>query len=309
MREVLVTGASGFVGTALVPQLAAAGWRVRAAARSTVKVPRGERIVPVTLPDLTGPVDWAPLLSGVSHVVHLAGIAHRGDAAAAAYDRVIRAASERLATACRRHGIVRLIYMSSIGAQAGSSAPGMISERDEPRPVTAYDCAKLAAEAEIRGAGIAHTILRPVLVYGPGVKGNMALLMRLAHSQWPLPFARFGNRRSLVALDNLNDAIAFALDAEGAHNELFVVADETPISLAEMIATLREAIGGPARMFAVPPSLARSVLLALGRGAMWERIGGSLVVDPGKLTRCGWRPRIATAEGLRAMMQATYPQG
>jgi UDP-glucose 4-epimerase len=308
-RKVLITGASGFIGSSLARHLAQSGWQVVAAARNPASVPAGAGIETAVQPDLDGALDWMPLLAGVSHVVHLAGIAHRGDADAAAYDRVIRAASERLATVCRQHGIARLIYMSSIGAQAGSSAPATLSERDEPRPVTSYDRAKLAAEAAIRQSGAEFTILRPVLVYGPGVKGNMALLMRLARSPWPLPFARFDNRRSLVSLANLNDAIAFCLDAEGARNQLFVVADEAPVSLAEMIATLRDAIGRPARMFAMPPSLARSLLLALGRGAMWERIGGGLIVDSGKLMRAGWRPRVVTAEGLRAMMRATYPQG
>jgi UDP-glucose 4-epimerase len=308
-RKVLVTGASGFVGSSLVRHLARSGRQVVAAARNLTSVPAGAGIEAAELPDLDGAPDWMPLLAGVSHVVHLAGIAHRGDADAAAYDRVIRAASERLATACRQHGIARLIYMSSIGAQAGSSAPGTLSERDEPRPVTAYDRAKLAAEVAIRRSGTEFVILRPVLVYGPGVKGNMALLMRLAHAPWPLPFGDFDNRRSLVALENLNDAVAFCLDADAARNELFVVADETPISLAAIIATLRKAVGRPERLFNVSPALAERLLLAVGCGAMWDRIGGSLIVDSGKLRQGGWRPRMTTEDGLLAMMRATYPRG
>lgn len=309
MATVLVTGASGFVGTALVPQLAAAGWQVRAAARNIAALPRGERVEPALLPDLTGPVDWAPLLAGVSHVVHLAGIAHRGGTDVGVYDRAIRVATASLAAACRQQNVSRLVYISSIGAQTGSAADHAVREEDFPCPVTPYDRAKLATEAEVRDAGIPHAILRPSLVYGPGVKGNMALLMRLARSPWPLPFGCFDNRRSLLALDNLNDAIGFCLDADVARDQLYVVADQTPVSLAEMIVTLRQAIGRSARLVGVSPALARSILLMLGRRAMWDRIGGSLVVDPGKLMRAGWRPRIATADGLRAMMRATYPRG
>src|SRR4029077_11658461 len=109
------------------------------------------------------------------------------------------------------HNIKRLIFMSSIGAQAGSAADHVVTESDEPSPVTAYDRAKLAAEEEIKRSGVPFTILRPVIVYGPGAKANIALMMRIAALPVPLPFGAFRNRRSLVAIDNLSQAVLFCL--------------------------------------------------------------------------------------------------
>lgn len=300
--RILVTGASGFVGRGLVPALVRAGHVVRAASRDPAALPSGASVEPVCLPDLAAPVDWAPLLDGVDAVVHLAGIAHRTGLAGDDYDRVVRAATAELARACAERAR-HLVFVSSIGAQAGSAAAHVVRETDPPRPVTAYDHAKLAAEAAVRNAGGPFTVLRPVLVYGPGVKGNMALLMRIAASPWPLPFGAFDNRRSLVARDNLAEAIGFCLATPATRGETFVVADREALTLAEMIAVLRNACGRPARLLPVPPVLISGLLRATGRGATWDRIGGSLVVDPARLLAAGWRPVIDTPTGLAAMMR------
>ncbi|MBK5959738.1 hypothetical protein CCR97_16230 [Rhodoplanes elegans] len=300
--RILVTGASGFVGRGLVPALIAAGHLVRAAARHVESDQAVGAIEPVRLPDLDGPVDWAPLVDGVDAVVHLAGIAHRSGVDDGAYDRVIHAATAALARTCAARSLP-LVFVSSIGAQAGSAADHVVRETDPPRPATPYDRAKLAAEAAVRDAGGAFTILRPPLVYGPGVKGNMALLMRLADTFWPLPFGAFRNRRSLVARDNLAAAIAFCLTAPGTRGETYVVADREALSFAEMITTLRDACERPARLVAVPPAPIAGLLRATGRAATWDRIGGSLVVDPGRLLAAGWHPVIDTRSGLAAMMR------
>ncbi|NOJ43545.1 NAD-dependent epimerase/dehydratase family protein [Bradyrhizobium australiense] len=120
-------------------------------------------------------------------------------------------ATANLVKACRHHPIKRLIFTSSIGAQAGSAADHVVTEADGPRPITAYDCAKLAAEEEIRLSGVPFTIPRPVIVYGLGAKANIALIMRIAALPVPLPFGAFENRRSLLAIDNLM-AIILCMD-------------------------------------------------------------------------------------------------
>lgn len=303
-RRVLVTGASGFVGRALVPALAATGRLVRAAARTTAAVPSGDRIEAVRLPDLAEPVDWAPLLDGVDEIVHLAGIAYRSNIEDAVYDRVIRAATGELARACIGRPIQRLLFMSSAGVQAGAAADHMVRESDPPQPATAHDRAKLAAEAEIRAARVPFTILRPTLVYGPHVKGNVALLMRISTQPWPLPAAAFSNRRSLLALDNLVEAIVFCLGAPATAGETFLVADPEPITVAEMITILREADGRPAPTAGASPAPFEILLRTSERNVLWDRIGQDLVVDPGKLLAAGWRPAVETRSGLRAAVRA-----
>ncbi len=301
--RVLVTGSSGFVGRALLPALVKAGYAVRAAARRPpASTPHLEG---VTLPDLAQPIDWAPLLEGVTSVVHLAGIAHRSGATEALYDRVVRGASAELARAAKTQGGRRLIFMSSIGAQAGSAADAVVTEETEPRPVTAYDRAKLAAEAEVRQSGVPFTIFRPVVIYGPQAKGNVARLLQLARLPLPLPFGAFGNRRSFLSLDNMIGAITFALEAPAAENETYVVADRDALTLCEIIATLRAAAGRPARLWSVPPHAVHSLLKLAGREALWDRIGRELVVDPSKLIAAGWTPRVDTRAGLAAMMTSS----
>ena len=300
-RRILVTGANGFVGKALVRHLAKAGYVVRAAARSRQALPSGPAIEFAEIPDIAD-VDWRPLLDGVDAVVHLAAIAHRDGVVEASYDRTIRLATERLASACAQAEIKRLIYVSSIGAQTGSAADGVITEDSPPHPVSAYDRAKLQAESAVRVSGCAYTILRPVLVYGPGVKGNMDRLIRLSSSPWPLPFGCLHNKRSLLAVDNLNDAISFCLASDLARNEHFVVADEEPIAVAEMLVLMRCAIGRAPRVFSVPRSLLERLVKAASP-RLWDRIGRELVVNPGKLLAIGWRPPVNVRAGLKAMMR------
>ena len=168
VTRILVTGASGFIGRALVAELANAGHSVRAAMRQPADVfPQSVEVIAVS--DLTRPVEWRALLSGVKTVVHLAGIAHAGpETAEQAYDRVNRLATAELASAAKALGIGHLIFMSSIRAQSGPASTRTLRETDAPRPTDAYGRSKLAAEDAVRAADVPFTILRPVLIYGPG---------------------------------------------------------------------------------------------------------------------------------------------
>jgi nucleoside-diphosphate-sugar epimerase len=301
--RILVTGSSGFIGSAVSSALAAAGHRVRAASRRRTGI--HDNIEWVELPDLENEVDWSPLLVGMDIVVHLAAIAHRSHADSGDYARANRVATASLAEACRHHGIKRLIFMSSIGAQAGSAADHVVTELDEPWPITAYDRAKLAAEEEVRRAGVPFTILRPVIVYGPGAKANIALIMRIAALPLPLPFGAFRNKRSLLSIDNLVHAIMICLAGPAALNQTFIVCDPEPITLAEMLTTLREAAGRPSRLIPIPPLAVRAMIMAAGRQSLWDRIGRELVASSNKLQGAGWLPQVQTKAGLRAMVRAT----
>jgi UDP-glucose 4-epimerase len=303
-RKVLVTGASGFLGKHLVPALAAAGWDVRAAARHPQPVAASGKVERVTLPDLARPSDWASLLDGVSHVVHLAGIAHApGALPDEVYTRINAEAAGELAK--QAHGrIERLVFMSSVRAQAGLAADHVITERDEPAPTDIYGQSKLDAERLIAKSGVDFAVLRPAVVYGPGVKGNIASLATLAKTAMPLPFGGLDNRRSLLALGNLAAAVALALEAEAARNETFLVADAEPISVAGLVAAMREGLGRAPHLVKVPQGAVRRILKSFGKEADWERVSGSFVVDPSKLTGIGWRPEIAIRDGIIAMMRA-----
>jgi UDP-glucose 4-epimerase len=302
--RILVTGASGFIGSAVSSTLVAAGHRVRAASRSPNKA-ANQALEWVALPDLADEVDWEPLVAGMDIVLHLAAIAHRSHVDASDYARANRVAAASLAQACRRHMVKRLIFMSSIGAQTGSAADHVVTEIDEPRPISAYDRAKLAAEEEIRRSGAPFTILRSVIVYGPGAKANIALITRIAALPLPLPFGAFRNRRSLVSIDNLSLAIALCLTTPATLNQTFIVSDPEPITLAEMFATLREAAGRSPGLIPIPPLAIRAMVIAAGRRALWDRIGRELVASSANLEKAGWSPPIETKAGLRAMVRAT----
>ena len=237
-----MTGATGFIGRAVVTAFAHATTRARGGTASAATAFRaGVEIV--QHPDLSQSFDWAPVLEGVDHVVHLAGIAHTGRARRR-FDRVNREATAELAAAAARAGVRRLVFVSSLRAQSGPAAEHALTENDEAKPTDAYGRSKLAAEAEVKTAGVPFTILRPVLLYGPGVKGNFAVLLRAARSPWPLPVKDFTNRRSLLGIDNFISALRFVLATPATAGETYIVADPgIPPRLPDVIATLRQATG------------------------------------------------------------------
>jgi nucleoside-diphosphate-sugar epimerase len=302
--RILVTGSSGFIGSALTSALAKVGHHVRAASRKRTAIADAPGVEWVEMPDLEHKVDWAPLVGGMDIVIHLAAIAHRSHIDSGQYTRANRVATASLAQACAESGIKRIIFMSSIGAQAGSAADNVVTETDEPWPITAYDRAKLAAEEEIRRSGVPFSILRPVIVYGPGAKANIAMLMRIAALPLPLPFGAFRNRRSLLSIDNLVQAVMLCLDNPETIGRTFIVCDLEPITLADMLATLRRAAGRSPNLVPVPPLLVRALVIAAGRQSLWDRIGRDLVASSADLQNVGWSPRVETREGLHAMVKA-----
>ena len=309
MSRILVTGASGFVGRAVVAALANDGHAVRAAVRRPTPAFPGN-VERVQHGDLAEPIDWSPLLVGIDVVIHLAGIAHIGPRIGAAlYDRVNHLATAQLATAAAQAGVSRFIFMSSIRAQSGPAADHALTERDPPAPTDAYGRSKLAAEQAVRNAGLSFTILRPVLIYGPGVKGNLATLAGVAAAPLPLPVKDFVNRRSLLGINNLLSALEFVLSSSEAIGETYAVADPgMALKLGDVIATIRQARGRRPFLVSMSTDYLEWPLRALRRNDVWDRVGGNLRVDPGKLITAGWQPLHDTRTGLTAMVQAAAPR-
>lgn len=297
MARVLVTGASGFIGPHVVAALMQAGYRPRLAQRRATPVPDG--VEAVVTGDLSEPADWSAALDGVAHVVHLAGLAHAGPGLdEALYRRINTQATLELARAAQRAGARRFIHLSSIKAQTGAFDGPPLSESDAPAPDDAYGRSKLAAEQGLSGLDLDWVSLRPVLVYGPGVKANMAALLRLARLPVPLPLGGLTRPRSALAVENLAEAVLFALTPACPAGHAYIVADPEPLSVAEMLAALRAGLGRRPGLIPVPESWLRLGARLAGRAETFDKLSGSLVARPDGLLRAGWRPRLGSAEAL-----------
>lgn len=302
-KTVLVTGASGFLGKFVVRALAKEGWQVRAAVRDPASILATRSVEIVAMPDLKSTIDWAPLLDGASHVVHLAGIAHApGMLPDDVYSRINADSVGALAKAAKGR-IERLVLMSSVRAQAGLSSDHVITEADEPRPTDAYGRSKLEAERLVGKSGVGFTVLRPAVVYGLGVKGNISSLATLAKTPMPLPFGALNNRRSLLAIENLASAISLALTSPQTLGETYLVADREPIGVGDMVAAMREGLGRNPHLVRVPERAVRRLMASFGKEAEWERLSGNFVIDSAKLQGLGWEPRVSSREGLARMMR------
>lgn len=309
--RVLVTGASGFCGTPVVKALAHAGHDVIAAVRAGSRAPAYAHETRL-LPDLASfGFDAARLVADVDAIVHMAGLAHATAAIAdGVYWAVNADAAGVIAQAGRAAGVRHFVFVSSVRAQTGPSAGTILTERDAPMPADAYGRAKLAGEVAVRnafaGSDVGPVVLRPVLMYGAGAKGNMAALMRLAGSRWPLPLGGLKARRSVLAVENFADAIRHVLGAPQAAGGTYLVADGGPaVSVPDIVAALRAGLGRPPGLVHVPtPGVVR--LLALAGGAdLSRRLFGDLVISTQALRATGWQPPHKTNEALAAAIALT----
>jgi UDP-glucose 4-epimerase len=320
-----VTGASGFVGLRLCARLAAAGHAVRAAVRRedtglAALVPTA-RLVRVG--DIGPDTDWQAALAGVDMVVHLAARTHvMRDSASdplAEYRRINVAGSERLARAAAAVGASRLIYMSSIKVNGEATFYAPFRESDAPAPLDAYGQSKWEAERALSRiaseTGLGVTVLRPPLIYGPGVKGNVARLLAWIERGLPLPLASIVNRRSLIYLENLIDATLAAL-RHPAPGKLYLVSDGRDLSTPQLIRALARGLDKAPRLLAFPPSLLRLAGACTGQVDAVGRLAGSLRIDASRIAaELGWRPAhdpdeglVLTAKAYRATRMAEIPK-
>ncbi|WP_233787607.1 UDP-glucose 4-epimerase family protein [Pseudomonas yangonensis] len=304
----LVTGANGFVGAALCDELAARGLYCRAAMRSARA---GERFY--ASGELTAHTDWLPALENIDVVVHLAARVHVMREVAvdplSEFRRTNVEATVNLARQAVAAGVRRFVFVSSIKVNGEWSPPGeAFSEADAPAPDDAYALSKWEAEQALLrlGAetGLEVVIVRPPLVYGPGVRANFLQLLRRVHGGWPLPLKAITNKRSLLFVGNLADALILCATHAEAAGETYLLDDGNALSSSELVAAIARSLGVPNRDFAVPLWLLNAAARVLRRQAMVERLTGSLVLSNQKITtQLGWRPPYTVDDGLRLTAQ------
>lgn len=309
--SVLVTGANGFVGTAVCRALLEKGRLVRAAVRDDA----ARQALRATFPDLPcvsvgdiGPnTDWASALADCNVVVHLAARVHMmSDTAAdplAEFRRLNRDATRHLAESAAQAGVRRFVFVSTIKVNGEATSGSGFTENDPPAPDDPYAVSKWEAEqaiAEVASAsGMDYVILRPPLMYGPGVGANFLRVLRAVDRGDPVALGSVRNRRSLLYVGNLADAIVTCLDHPEAAGRTYLVADGEDISTPELFRRVGTALQRPARLINVPVFAMRVGASLLGRSAEVSRVTGDLVVDAGAIRReLGWQPRYTMQEGL-----------
>jgi nucleoside-diphosphate-sugar epimerase len=316
---IAVTGGNGFVGRALLRALQAAGspgrglvrdQRALAALASVAAAPGGHRVVG----DLVDDLDWQEALRGVDVVVHAAARVHvmQSEAASlqARYRRVNTEASVRLAHEAVAAGVRRLVYLSSVKVLGESTAPGRCFGSGTPAdPRDAYAWSKWEAEEALSAVaartGLELVVIRPPLVYGPGVGGNFHRLLGWVRRGLPLPLALVDNRRSLIGLRNLVEVVVRACAHPAAAAERWLVADPEPISTAELVRAMAHALGRPPRLVPVPVPVLRGLGRISGHSAELGRLLDDLVVDASRTwSVLGWTPPAVLASELAAIAAA-----
>ncbi len=310
MRRLLVTGANGFVGRQLCPHLLARGYEIRAVLRQVQ--PGDSAYEQVAVGAIGEDTDWGPALQGIDTVIHLAGRAHvmqeLSEDPLSLYRQVNVAGSRRLAQQAAGAGVRRLVYLSSIKVNGERTGERPFRESDTPAPEDAYGLSKWEAEQALQQVasetGLELVILRPVLIYGPGVKGNLLRLGGLIRRGFPLPLKSVDNRRSLLGIGNLLDFVDTCVTHPAAPGEVFLVSDGEDLSTPQLIRVMAEAMGLKPRLLPFPPVWLKGLAGLLGRAPEVERLCGNLQVDIGKSARLlGWHPHVPVADGLREMLR------
>jgi UDP-glucose 4-epimerase len=298
----LITGANGFVGRALLATATPLQWRAAVRSRSAPELAADQTIVG----DIDGQTDWSTALDGVDCVVHLAAHAHVMKPTATdriEFERTNVFGTERLARAAVALGVKRFVYLSSIKVNGERSGDRAFSADDIPRPQDDYAQSKLEAERRLAAidaaSGMAVSIVRSPLVYGPGVRANFLRLLSLAHSGLPIPLASIDNVRSMVSVWNLCDLICALVRHERPMSGVFLVADGETVSTAELVRRLAHIMHRPARLFSLPTGVLRALAALTGRSAEMNRLCDSLAVDISQTrARLGWSPPLPLEEGL-----------
>lgn len=305
--QYLITGATGFVGKQLCIELLRQGQIVRAALRSAKIVI--ENIETAAVGPIDGETDWTMALCDVNVVIHLAARVHvMKDISIdplSEFLKVNLAGTENLARQAARAGVKRLVYVSSIKVNGEQTTEGQtFTELDEPDPKDPYGISKCEAERALyqvaADTGLEIVIVRPPLVYGVGVKGNFAQMLKVLAKGIPLPLASVQNCRSLIYVENLVDALIVSATHPAAAGQTFLVSDGEDISTPNLLRQLGAAMGRSARLFSCPQALLKLSGWLIGKPEQVERLLGSLQIDSDKIRReLNWTPPYTLREGLQ----------
>jgi nucleoside-diphosphate-sugar epimerase len=307
MSHIFVSGANGFVGKALCPHLKERGFRTRSLLRTKAgRTSTGTSDVFVI--DEIGPTtNWGSAFDGIETVVHLAARVHVVQDLSrdplGEFRKVNVFGTERLALHAARAGVKRLVFVSSIKVNGEQTFGKPFSELDPPDPKDHYGMSKWEAEQALHRVaiqtGLEIVILRPPLVYGPGVKGNFLSMLNAIRLGIPLPFGGILNSRSLLYLENLVDAIVLCIKHPSAIGQTFLVSDGDAISTSELLLSLSAVLDTPQRIFPLHCSILKFGGGLIGKRAALERLLGSLVVDDSKIrSQLGWRTPFSLSVGL-----------
>lgn len=306
-ERILVSGANGFLGTHLCRELVARGFNTYGMVRKHDSV-LPPRVMSSLVADLLDASAISRAVADMTTIVHLAARTHvmreRAIDSLAEFRRVNVAGTLTLARNAAEAGVRRLVFLSSIKVNGDRTLPGRPYAADDlPAPTDPYGISKLEAEEELRlvaqDVGLEVVIIRPVLVYGPGVKANFLSMMSWISRGVPLPLGAIHNKRSFVAWSNLVDLIILCMGHPAAANQTFLVSDGEDLSTTELIRRMANALGRPARLFPIPAAALSAGASLVGKAAWAQRLCGSLQVDIGKTrTLIGWSPRLSVDEAL-----------
>lgn len=305
--QILVTGINGFVGRALSAEAISRGLKVQGATRAHCDAPKG--VTHTVVGNIDGNTDWCDALTGCDGVVHLAARVHVMSETSAnplmEFRRVNVEGTLNLGRQAAANGVRRFVFVSSIKVNGETTLRGLPFQADDaPAPLDAYGVSKMEAEQGLREiasqTGMEVVIIRPPLIYGPGVKANFAVMMRWLERDLALPLGAIHNQRSLVALDNLVDLILLCLNHPAAANQTFFVSDGEDVSTSELLRQMGQALGHPARLLSVPESWLKLAMIVVGKAHISQRLCGSLQLDIEKTrSLLGWTPPLTLSEGLK----------
>lgn len=306
--RILITGATGFVGFTIIKRLLRENVRITAAVSS--KSNAGQlptEVEQVTVGPLSDSSDYSEALQNVDTVIHLAARVHVMNDNATdpllEFRKVNLHGTVRLARQAVQYGVKRFIFISSVKVHGEETA--IPYREDSPLvPLDPYGISKADAESALRQisgeTGLEVVIVRPPLVYGPGVKANFLNMMKIITKGIPLPLASITNKRSLIYVGNLVDSLAVCARHPAAAGKTYLVSDGDDVSTPELIRRTAKALGVPARLFPVPASLMQLTGTVTGKRAAVNRLLGSLTVDSSKIRdELGWKPPFTMEEGLR----------